>query len=234
MSHPCVYHSRRACAGFFLGLFAACSASGANSSGSDLSFGANAQVDFAVQTGADLGSPLPPSQGGPDLAALASADLAAGDLAAPTAPLWPFNIGNSWSYSATGFCTGTIDRIVASANPTDGRAAFQIASSSTGCTTVDVSYSTPGGDEVDVDILGAWSTIIDPLLVEGHSWTYYGSTVLTWHEQAFVTVAAGTFNDCWTANSSDPSIATNTYCRGVGLVQSTSSSLNQELTAKNF
>jgi hypothetical protein len=166
---------------------------------------------------------------------MTSADLAEpppADLASPPiAPLWPIKIGSTWSYAASGYCSGTVDRTVVSANAVDGRAAFQIDDSSAACTTVAESYSLPGGDQVDIDILGTWSTLIDPVLQEGHSWAYYGSTMLTWHRETSVTVPAGTFTDCWTANSSDPSIPSDTYCRGVGPVQSHSSSLDLQLTA---
>lgn len=163
----------------------------------------------------------PPDAGAPD-------GPATHDSTGATAPLFPLAVGYSWTYSITGTCAGTFQRMVISAMPVDGRPAFQV----TGCS-ITVDYSVPGGDEVDVDVLGNWLVLVDPLLAEGHTWTY-SSTSYTWHRETSVTVPAGTFTDCWTSIPSAQSFPTNTYCRGVGLVHSASSSSDQVLTAKNF
>jgi hypothetical protein len=111
----------------------------------------------------------------------------------------------------------------------DGEAAFQV----TGCSQ-DESYSQPGGDEVDVDVLGTWLMLIDPVLKDGHSWSYGGYTTYTWKRETSVTVPAGTYTDCWTAVSSVSTFPTSTYCRGIGPVHVTSDSSDQQLTATSF
>jgi hypothetical protein len=75
------------------------------------------------------------------------------------------------------------------------------------------------GDQVDVYENAAWALYIDPTLKEGYSWMSQGRTY-TWHNEGKVTVPAGTFDDCWTAQ--EPGIegeSYTTYCRGVGPVK---------------
>ena len=68
------------------------------------------------------------------------------------------------------------------------------------------------------------AVLVDPTLVDGHSWTYV-NTSYTWKRETSVTVPAGTYDDCWTASSTSATRRTSTYCRGVGLVHSYSSDL---------
>ena len=145
--------------------------------------------------------------------------------------LFPLAVGYHWTYSASGGCTGTIERTVTTTGPVDGRTAFHLQVA--GCAnTVDQSLSMPGSEEIDVDVQGSWLVLVDPTLAEGHSWTYY-TTTLTWHRETSVSVPAGTFTDCWTSMPDTQSFPTNTYCRGVGLVRSAGPT-DQVLTAKSF
>jgi hypothetical protein len=79
---------------------------------------------------------------------------------------------------------------------------------------------------------------IDPTLVDGHTWSYFNSSY-TWKRETSVTVPAGTYTDCWTANQNVSYTAYNTFCRGVGMVHSYSSDLSgngwdAKLTSKSF
>jgi len=61
----------------------------------------------------------------------------------------------------------------------------------------------------------------------------------TWHRETSVTVPAGTFTDCWTANQQVSYAAYLTYCRGAGLVRSYSKDLagdgwDAQLSSKSF
>src|SRR4029077_714132 len=92
--------------------------------------------------------------------------------------------------------------------------------------------------EVDFYYNGSWGTLIDPMLVEGHSWTYF-NTSYAWHRETSVTVPAGTFTDCWTARQQVTYTAYLTYCRGAGLVRSYSQDLagngwDAQLASKSF
>lgn len=104
----------------------------------------------------------------------------------------------------------------------DGRPAFQLTTLCPPPNVLSVdgySVPTPGGDEVDYDNKGTWVTVIDPMLVDGHSWPSFPDYTFTWQRVAgTVTVPAGTFRDCWTVHSSQTGNVFTTYCRGVGAV----------------
>jgi len=152
-------------------------------------------------------------------------------------------IGNRWTYTVTAVGGGSVcapgsyDQHVLSANAVGGRAAFQLDNFCSGVSgTYD--YSQPGGDEVDFYYSQTWAPIIDLPLQEGHSWTYF-NTSYTWHRETSVTVPAGTFTDCWTANQNVTYTAFLTYCRGAGLVRSYSQDLggngwDAQLSSKSF
>ena len=119
----------------------------------------------------------------------------------------------------------------------DGRNAFDLLSFCVAAGTSEVA-PTGSGDEVDLDYQGTWLVMIDPTLVDGESWTYFNSSY-TWHRETSITVPAGTWTDCWTAQQNVSYTAYMTYCRGVGMVRSYSSDLNgqgwdAQLTAKSF
>jgi hypothetical protein len=145
------------------------------------------------------------------------------------APLYPLAVGNRWTYAVTAVGAGAVcaagmhDQHVLGAAPAGGRPAFQLDNF---CSGVGGSYdySLPGGDEVDFYYNGTWAPIIDLPLQEGHSWTYF-NTSYTWHRETSITVPAGTFGDCWTANQDVSYTAFLTYCRGAGLVRSYSKDL---------
>jgi len=146
-----------------------------------------------------------------------------------SAALYPIAVGNSWTFTvaavgAGSVCdAGTYMQQVVSANPVGGRAAFQMTDFCTGISgTYD--YATPGGDEVDFYYSGSWLTLVDPMLVDGHTWTYF-NTSYAWKRESSVSVPAGTYSDCWTAVQQVSYTAYMTYCRGAGLVRSYSQDL---------
>ncbi len=55
-------------------------------------------------------------------------------------------------------------------------------------------------------------------------WDYF-NTSYTWESAGSVTMPAGTFNDCWTARQNVSYTAYQTYCPGVGMVESYSEDL---------
>ena len=160
-----------------------------------------------------------------------------------TAALYPLTVGNRWTYqvSAVGggsvCAAGSYDQHVLSANAVGGRPAFQLDSFCTGVAGTG-DYSQPGGDEVDYYYSGSWAPIIDLPLEEGHTWSYF-NTSYAWHRETSVTVPAGTFTDCWTAQQQVSYTAYLTYCRGAGLVRSYSQDLggngwDAQLSSKSF
>jgi hypothetical protein len=157
--------------------------------------------------------------------------------------LFPLAVGNRWTYTVAAVGTGAIcatglhDQTVVSANMAGSRPAFQLTNWCTGAPgTYD--YSEPGGDAVDFYYNSTWAPVIDLPLQEGHTWPYF-NTSYTWHRETTITVPAGTFTDCWTANQNVTYTAYLTYCRGAGLVRSYSEDLahngwDAQLTAKSF
>ncbi len=184
-----------------------------------------------------------PTDGGANVDSAGARDLAA----APAAPLFPLALGHQWTYASTllgsgAACGTTMTQSVSSANAADGRAAFQVTTlcpPPTLLTTDSYSVPTPGGDEVDYDDQGTWFTVVDPMLVDGHSWPWVQGLTLTWERvTGSVIVPAGTFDDCWTAHSSQTGNVFTTYCRGVGVVRThfdqSGNGAEWQLTAKNF
>jgi hypothetical protein len=144
--------------------------------------------------------------------------------------LYPLAMGNSWTYNVAAVGAGSIcaagmhEQHVVSANMAGGRAAFQMTNF---CSGVSATYDyAPGSDdEVDFYYQTSWLTLVDPTLTEGHMWPYF-NTSYHWHRETSITVPAGTYTDCWTAVQDVSYSASLTYCRGVGLVRSYSSDLN--------
>ena len=143
--------------------------------------------------------------------------------------LYPLAMGDTWTFTVTAVGGGSIcapgshSQAVTSANMIGGRAAFQMTSFCTGVGGTN-NYSLMGDDEVDFYYNGGWLKLVDPMLVEGHSWPYF-NTSYHWHREGTITVPAGSFDDCWTAVQDVSYTAYLTYCRGAGLVRSYSSDL---------
>jgi hypothetical protein len=147
-----------------------------------------------------------------------------------SAALYPLGAGDRWTYAvaavgAGSVCAaGTYMQEVVSTDAVGGRAAVQMTSFCTGVAGTN-SYAAGSGDEVDFYYNGGWLVLVDPMLVDGHTWSYF-NTSYRWKRETTVVVPAGTYSDCWTAVQNVSYTAYLTYCRGVGLVRSYSSDLN--------
>jgi hypothetical protein len=78
-------------------------------------------------------------------------------------------------------------------------------------------------------------TYLDTPVAEGHTWQDAAGRTLTWHDVGAVTVAAGTYADCWDRQLTSPTEnGAVTFCRGVGQVRYSFSTYTAELQSKNF
>lgn len=133
--------------------------------------------------------------------------------------LFPLEVGNKWTYSVTAIGNGAVcsagsfDQTVDSEGTIDGRDAYEVTSYCDGLGQLPFSKM---GDEVDIDFGSNWYIYIGTPVQAGASWTFV-STKQTWVDAGNVTVPAGTFSNCWTAQQDAQNYAT--YCRGVGLVE---------------
>ena len=139
--------------------------------------------------------------------------------------LYPLSAGAHWTFTVTAVgagavcAPGTYTQSIVSANPVNGRAAFQMTSFCSAITgTYD--YAAGAGDEVDFNYNNTWGTLIDGNLTEGHQWPYF-NTSYHWERTTFPG-----HDDCWKAVQDVSYTAYLTYCRGVGLVESYSMDLN--------
>jgi hypothetical protein len=210
-------------------LLAACSAGGGGSDDDDAAGGAGAGV--GATGGTEIG-------GGPVGGSGAGASGAGGPSV-----LLPLAVGYGWTYDVAAVGAGSVCAAgqqsyqVVGSQSLAGRSAFEATNWCTGV--AGTSFYAPGaGDEVFFYYGGAWLTLIDPTLEEGHSWDYF-NTSYSWHQEPTVSVPIGTLSDCWTAVQNVSYTAYLTYCRGVGLVRSYSQDLagngwDAQLSAKTF
>lgn len=158
--------------------------------------------------------------------------------------LFPVAVGLKWTYDVkpgTTTCSGRSRTITFRSKSTaNGQEYFAL---DTVC-----DYFAPGansvwivGDAVFSQVAtGAPSKSLSPPLVNGAMWAMNSVVTGTWvRELVPVTVAAGTFKDCWTVHSV-PYEANVTYCRGVGVVRTSSATggggtgFGSELTSYDF
>ena len=167
---------------------------------------------------------------------------------------FPCTVGRTWSYAGSQTYQGQVTDTSYTTSITgqatyDGRSAF--VSTSTFSTTTSTMYLDPEGTddtwgEYSTDT-GQWLPLTKGPVQDGASWTYSysGTRVETWHQAGRITVAAGSFQDCWridytVAETSQPGdVNYSILCRGVGSVLSemslsTGFSDHYELMAKNF
>jgi hypothetical protein len=195
-------------------------------------------------SGGDDGGGMPGNDAGGNGSDAGSGSGDGGGTGGGTAKLYPLALGYKWTYTVTAVGAGSVcapgsySQEITSANAAGGRPAFQMTSF---CTSLGgtYDYSNPSGDEVDFYYSNSWLTLVDPNLSEGHNWTYAGATSYSWHRETSVTVPAGTFTDCWTAQQQVSYTAYLTYCRGAGLVRSYSKDLggngwDAQLASKSF
>lgn len=171
-----------------------------------------------------------------------SAAAGAGGVAG-LAPLVPLVTGNRWSF---------VFKPIDSAQPS--RETCEAPSAEVGAQTTSVDgksgylYTTPcGADPYLVEgsgdqllahrlvqgvVVATYEYIHSPV-AEGEQWTTNGGLYEWRRLSAKLDVPAGSFDDCWERHSDDLNLV---YCRGVGLVRTTSTPNNYvlELTARNF
>jgi hypothetical protein len=184
---------------------------------------------------------LPPgSDGGGNDGASSGDGSSGGDSGGPDTRLLPLAVGRSWTYDVATFGTsicqaGSFDIIVGPTQQVDGRTAFAVSSF---CSGVGSTFETVNGDEVDVDYQTTWLHYLDVPVQDGHTWPYF-NTSYTWVSVPTITVPAGTFTGCWKASQNVTYTAYQTFCRGVGMVESYSQDLagggwDAKLTKKSF
>lgn len=143
--------------------------------------------------------------------------------------LFPLAVGYAWTYQVTSVGVGSVctagqhtSTVIGSA-PLAGKDAFEVTSWCTGAGGSN-EYALGEGDLVYLYYSGDWLNVVDVPVEEGHTWSYF-NTSFTWRNAGTVTVPAGTFDDCWTAEQNVSYSAYSTYCRGVGLTRSYSADL---------
>ncbi len=134
----------------------------------------------------------------------------------------PIAVGNAWTYDVTvagsyAACTnGSATSKVTQASSVGGKDAFLVSSF---CESLGSFWYAPDGDRVYVYDGNAWTIALDTPVQDGHTWAGAGDT-LVWKSAGSVTVPAGTFGDCFTAEDQvSPSSYAVTFCRGVGPVK---------------
>lgn len=157
--------------------------------------------------------------------------------------LYPLAVGNTWTYDVVAVGAGSVcasgahTTTILGTDTVDGREAFETTNWCSGVSGTDF-IADGDGDEVLFNYSGDWLRLIAEPIQAGYSWPYF-NTSYTWESAGSVTVPAGTFDDCWTARQDVTYTAYQTYCRGVGLVESYSQDLagngwNARLQSKSF
>ncbi|HEX7666803.1 MAG TPA: hypothetical protein VF407_19880 [Polyangiaceae bacterium] len=154
----------------------------------------------------------------------------------------PIAMGNAWTYDVTvagsySACTnGSSTSNVTQAATVGGKDGFLVSSF---CASLGSFWYSVDGDRVYVYDGSKWTVALDAPVQDGHTWTGAGDT-LVWKSAGSVTVPAGTFGDCFTAeDQAAPSYYAVTFCRGVGPVKwhyrdASSNGYDAVLTAKSF
>jgi hypothetical protein len=227
---------------------------GACSSGTEQALGPAGPVVSTPEGGPD--EPDAASSGAPDAApspdgastppkvytTIAALVTSKADLAAS---LYPIAVGLKWTYQidpGITTCSGGSRTIAVRAKSTEnGQDYFAV---DTPC-----DYFAAGanrvwvvGDAVFSQVAtGAASKQLSPPLTDGATWAMNSAVTGAWvRELAPVKVAAGTFDDCWSVKTVVFGGSLSTFCRGVGVVRTSSSATNggtgfgSELTSYDF
>ncbi len=148
---------------------------------------------------------------------------ATGGGGAPTGPLFPLVVGKVWTFKvkkigAGGFCgAGTFDSTIPSKAMLDGKEGFTLTAWCDAVNSPDI-LAVGTGDEIFLHFNKAWEVVLSGKLMDGATWTFQ-TLDYKWKKEGSVTVAAGTFADCWSAVRVDNATIYDTYCRGVGPVK---------------
>lgn len=149
-----------------------------------------------------------------------------GDGAASEPPedlrLYPLDVGRRWTWNiasvGAGYAIcppGTRDAEVLEKTTTAGKNAYLIRGY---CTGVPASYVAEESAGIVGLYQGAWATFLKLPPAEGEAWSYFNASY-HWEKAGTVTVAAGTFDDCWTTVQNVTYLNETTYCPGIGAVR---------------
>lgn len=199
-------------------LAAACSSSTSSSPASD----APGPGD-APSTAEDAASQEPsPTEPAPDGGAPADASADGGGEPAKDLRLYPLDVGRRWTWSlvsvGAGYAIcppGTREAEVLEKATTAGKSAFLVRGY---CTGVPATYLAEESGGVVGLYQGSWGTFLKLPPVEGAQWSYFNASY-RWEKAGTVTVAAGTFDDCWSAVQNVAYLNETTYCPGIGAVR---------------
>jgi hypothetical protein len=132
----------------------------------------------------------------------------------------PIEVGRAWTYNVevlgiypsceNGLGTAT----TVSKSSKDGKTAFKVQSLCKDSGTFEYAVE---NDRVFYYHLGGWRLATDEPVKVGHTWSD-GTYDYVWEDAGTMTVAAGTFTNCWTARRVLPYDSFTTFCRGVGPV----------------
>ncbi len=153
----------------------------------------------------------------------------------------PITVGRKWTYDVIvygnyAYCKqGVYSGETLSEKELAGRHSYQVQSL---CPGAGVSSYSVDGDRVWLYYAGSWALALDAPVEEGHTWSN-GLVNVSWEWAGSVTVAAGTFDDCWTAREQVASEEFTIFCRGVGPIHWHSKSaagngFDAQLVGKNF
>lgn len=131
---------------------------------------------------------------------------------------WPLSIGNEWTYQVKStYCpNGEKKSTVLNETTFSGRKAFEVTNT---CEGFPSTYVSLDGENLDTEYLGKWYRLYDTPVKEGHVWEEF-RTQAVWKRVGSVTVAAGTFQDCWRKIRKVSYTDWYEVCLGVGLVRS--------------
>ncbi len=175
--------------------------------------------DDAGTPAATDAAPPTPSVDGATLPTPTTIDAAPGKPQ-PDMRLDPIEVGRAWTYNVKvlGFypsCENGVHTATAlSTSQKAGKTAHTVQSLCKNAGTYDYSVD---NDRVYFHYLGAWRLSTDEPVQAGHKWSddFYD---YVWQDAGKVTVAAGTFDDCWKAKRDAAYESSITFCRGVGPV----------------
>lgn len=175
----------------------------------------------ASETSAAADADVPSETGASPSDASAPVDAATVDGAAPDLRLDPIEVGRAWTYNVQVIglypaCENGLGvATTLSKTQKDGKTALKVQSLCKDAGTFEYAVE---NDRVYYHHLGAWRLATDEPVVAGHTWSD-DTYDYVWENAGTMTVAAGTFTDCWTARRQLPYDSFTTFCRGVGPVQ---------------
>jgi hypothetical protein len=171
---------------------------------------------------ASAGSTSAGAAGTSSAGAGAGGGSAGGPATGTPVQLLPLAVGNRWTYQVTGggasCADGPHDATIDGMATEGGEQAFEFLDY---CKEAQPAYLRYSGNEV-LEYAGEWARSLAEPLQEGYSWMFTGNYQLEWHSVGTVTVAAGTFDNCWQrlVTSMGNAVGNRTYCPGVGPVKS--------------